>query len=178
MTIYIGLLRGINVGGNHKIKMAELKACLEAIGLRRVQTYIQSGNLVFESEEAEKELRRKMERELERRFGFPVPVMLRTAGELAGVAARNPYSPDELEEGWSVHVLFFAEPIAPEQIAALPETDIAPDEFRAYGREIYQLYRRRMSDSKLPVMLGKKGGTDRNWNTVAKLLEMAAAEQR
>jgi uncharacterized protein (DUF1697 family) len=176
MTVYIGLLRGINVGGNHKIKMAELKALLEELGLRRVQTYIQSGNLVFEADEAEDELRTAMESAIEGRFGFPVPVVLRTADELAAIVRTNPYSPDQLEEGWSIHVLFYPKPISPEQIEALPDLDIGQDEYLHDGREIYQLYRRSMLDSKLPQKLGKlKGGTDRNWKTMAKLQAMVEA---
>ncbi|MBB6730446.1 DUF1697 domain-containing protein [Cohnella zeiphila] len=175
MTLYIGLLRGINVGGNHKIKMAELKKLLEEMGLRRVQTYIQSGNLAFESDEREEALRTAMESAIEGKFGFPVPVVLRTAEELDAIARVNPYSPDELEEGWSIHVLFYPNAVAPEQIEALPDLDIGSDEFFVDGREIYQLYRRSMTDSKLPQKLGKlKGGTDRNWKTVVKLMEMAA----
>ncbi|HWT27454.1 MAG TPA: DUF1697 domain-containing protein, partial [Mobilitalea sp.] len=78
MTIYIALLRGINVGGKNMIKMAELKRVLEALGLIDVQTYIQSGNLLFRSEEDEKSLSEKLQDEIKTAFGVSIPVILRT----------------------------------------------------------------------------------------------------
>lgn len=75
-TVYIALLRGINVGGKNMIKMADLKRTFEALGLGRVQTYIQSGNVLFDSDEEEKTLRDRIEREIEAVFGFSVSVIL------------------------------------------------------------------------------------------------------
>ncbi|MHB8064989.1 MAG: DUF1697 domain-containing protein, partial [Ruminiclostridium sp.] len=98
MTIYIALLRGINVGGKNIIKMVELKRVFEMIGLRDVQTYIQSGNVLFKSNEAEEPLRKKIEHEIETAFGFPVTVALRTAEELEWIIENCPFSEEEVSE--------------------------------------------------------------------------------
>jgi uncharacterized protein (DUF1697 family) len=92
LTIYVALLRGINVSGQRLIKMGDLKRVCESLGLQRVQTYIQSGNVLFESAEAEVPLRRRIEQEIEAVFGFSVPVVLRTAGELMQILAGCPWA--------------------------------------------------------------------------------------
>lgn len=83
MSIYIALW-GINVGEKHRVNMAELKRTLEETGLKSVRTYIQSGNVLFDSDGEETELLEKMEQAIEKRFGFSVPVVLRTSQELIG----------------------------------------------------------------------------------------------
>jgi uncharacterized protein (DUF1697 family) len=98
MTIYIALLRGINVGGKNKIKMADLKQVFETIGLCEVQTYIQSGNVLFKSNEREEELRKKIEQAIEKTFGFTVSVILRTAEELECIIGNCPFSEEEVLE--------------------------------------------------------------------------------
>jgi uncharacterized protein (DUF1697 family) len=85
MSIYAALLRGINVGANHRMGMPELRLALQEAGFLNVQTYIQSGNILFESDGEEAELREKMEQVIEKRFGFPVPVILHVMR-----AARHP----------------------------------------------------------------------------------------
>jgi uncharacterized protein (DUF1697 family) len=177
MTIYIALLRGINVGGNHKIKMIELKSMLEEMGLSRVQTYIQSGNVLLESAEQEGILQTKLEDEIKRVFGFPVAVMLRTSEELKRIIKDCPFPADSLLAGESIHVNFMKEPPLQKEIDRLPDVSNEIDTFRILGREIYLFFRQRMSDSKLPNKLQKLGlpTTSRNWNTVTKLAEMAKA---
>lgn len=175
MTIYLALLRGINVGGHKKIKMADLKQTLESIGLSRVQTYIQSGNVLFESEEETARLQTKIEEEIYRVFGFQVPVMLRTSAELQRVLDHCPYSPDSLAEGDSIHVSFLTAAPTPEEIEKLPDLSDETDEYLLQGREIYYLFHQKMPDSKLPIKLQKLGApvTVRNWNTVTKLAALA-----
>ena len=95
MTIYIALLRGINVGGKNIIKMSDLKRVFEGIGLYEVQTYIQSGNVLFKSNEEEEALRMKIEHEIAKVFGFSVPVILRTATELKQIIRNCPFSEEE-----------------------------------------------------------------------------------
>ncbi len=94
MAVYIALWRGINVGGKNMIKMAELRRLLEIMGLTRVQTYINSGNAVFESEEAAELLSRRIEDEVSKLFGVSSNVMMRTAEELEQIVSRCPYSVD------------------------------------------------------------------------------------
>lgn len=93
ITIYIALLRGINVGGHKLIRMQELKSLLTNMGLDKVKTYIQSGNVIFESERNAEQLEEQMEQEIRRAFGFSVIIILRTASELeqiiSGSGAKN-----------------------------------------------------------------------------------------
>src|SRR3954453_19881462 len=98
MTIYIALLRGINVGKHHRIKMADLKSLLETMGLTKVKTYIQSGNVLFEAKDEAEQLSQRLEDEISKTFGFPVPVILRTAEEYEQIIRDCPYSIDSLKE--------------------------------------------------------------------------------
>ena len=91
MTIYIALLRGINVGGHRVIKMADLKKAFESIGVKQVKTYIQSGNVVFESEEEINFLKERIECAIKNVFDFDVPVMLRTNDEFINIIKKCPY---------------------------------------------------------------------------------------
>ncbi|MGZ4032375.1 MAG: DUF1697 domain-containing protein [Tumebacillaceae bacterium] len=178
MTIYIALLRGINVGGNKKIKMAELKTMLSEMGLHRVQTYIQSGNVVFESEEDAVSLQAKIEQEIHRAFGFTVTVMLRTSTELKTIIENCPFSMDSLAEGESIHLTCLTEPPSQEDISKLSDVaDDVQDEFLITGKDIYIYYRQSILDSKLATKISKLHvpTTDRNWKTIMKLAAMVEA---
>ena len=98
MIVYIALLRGINVGGKNIIKMVDLKQVFESIGLCEVKTYIQSGNVLFKSNEAEEFLCNKIEHEIEAVFAIPVKVILRTSTELEQIIFNCPFSKDEVTE--------------------------------------------------------------------------------
>lgn len=176
MTLYHAYLRGINVGGNHIVKMAELKRVLEEIGMRGVQTYIQSGNVLFESDETAEALEQRFERTFAESFGFPVPTMIRSADEMKGIMARCPYAFDALAEGQSIHVSFLKLPPAEQDILGIPVLDTGSDDYRIDGRELYYYFSQSMLDSKLPKKLGKIGpATMRNWKTIRKMDELAAA---
>jgi uncharacterized protein (DUF1697 family) len=171
MTIYILLLRGINVGGNNMIKMIELKGMLEKMGFGRVQTYIQSGNVVFESEEGVEALRPRIEQEITKVFGLSVAVVLRTSAEWARFIENNPYAEVELAEGWSVHLSLLTQAPSQEGIEKLRSCEIGVDEYHIEGNEVYVLFRQSILDSKLAKHLSKLGVsmTMRNWNTIKKL---------
>ena len=96
--IYIALLRGINVGGHKKIKMADLRLLFEALGFGKVLTYIQSGNVVFNSLEEEREkLENQISEAINNQYGFEVPVLVKTRTEINTIVDINPYSdPDDL----------------------------------------------------------------------------------
>ncbi|TMV42658.1 DUF1697 domain-containing protein [Paenibacillus mesophilus] len=179
MTTYIALLRGINVGGKNKIKMAELKSALEAIGLGRVQTYIQSGNVVFESGEEADLLRGRIEREIKQTFGIPAAVILRTAAELERIVTDCPFAADALSEGESLQVCLLTEAPSQEKVDRLSEGKSEIDEYRVQGREIYLLFRQSVLDSKLAANIPKLGdsATTRNWSTINKLHFMARSMQ-
>lgn len=176
MTLFMAFLRGINVGGNHIVKMAELKRTLEEAGMLRVQTYIQSGNILFESNEASNELEAKFERTLAKAFGFPMPTMIRSAEEMKDIMRRCPYSFAELKERESIHLSLLKREPTGEEVAAIPELDTGRDEYRIDGREIYWFFSQSMLDSKLPKKLQKIGpATMRNWKTILKMDELAKA---
>jgi uncharacterized protein (DUF1697 family) len=183
MTIYIALLRGINVGGKNMIKMAELKDTFEAMGLSRVQTYIQSGNVLFESDEEEEPLRKHIEHEIEVNFGFSVTVVLRTAEELKRIAANCPFSEEEVSEaeasseGESLYVSFLLEELSREGIERLKAFESESDKYRIEDREIFLLFRHSIRNSKLANNLQKLEvpATVRNWKTVNKLVALASA---
>ncbi|WP_306293544.1 DUF1697 domain-containing protein [Paenibacillus sp. 32352] len=182
--IYIALLRGINVGGKNKVKMADLKKMMEQMdGISRVQTYIQSGNVLFESNEEHGSLRQRMERELENTFGFAITVVLRTLDELREVAAHCPFTEEEIAEAdaasdaESLYVAFLLEEPLPEKLEKLKPYQTADDKYHAAGREIYLLFRYSVRDSKLATNLAKLEvpTTVRNWKTVSKLLALGLA---
>ncbi|MCZ8513037.1 DUF1697 domain-containing protein [Paenibacillus filicis] len=173
----MALLRGINVGGNQKIKMAELKKLLEAAGLSRVQTYIQSGNVLFQSEKPAEALKILIAEEIKRSFGFSIAVMLRTSSEWRSILANCPYPADALTEGQSIQVTFFNDAPSVQELDRLSEVRSDMDEFQLLGKELYMFFRQSILDSKLPDQLQKLKipVTTRNWNTVLKLAAMAEA---
>jgi uncharacterized protein (DUF1697 family) len=175
LTIYIALLRGINVGGHNIIKMAELRQLLESMGLGKVKTYIQSGNVLFESEEGATSLIQRIEEEIRTTFGFPVPVILRTAEALNQIIQDCPYSPDSLNEGESIHLAFLADEPSQEKIDYLQGFNSELDECQIVGKNVYLFFRQSIRDSKLATQLPKLGvpATVRNWKTVLKLAALA-----
>jgi uncharacterized protein (DUF1697 family) len=177
MPSYVSFFRGINVGGNHQVKMAELRALHEALDLTRVQPYIQSGNVVFRSDEADAEaLRRRIEKSFEQRFGFRSEVYVRSAAEMQQIIERNPFQAQvATAPNWVVVTFLPAHTDATEweqSIAAYP----GPEEVVLLGDTLYIYYCNSIGTSKLPrTALGKRlknVGTGRNWNTLLKLREM------
>ena len=172
---HIALLRGINVGGKNKLPMEGLRAIFKAQGCASVRTYIQSGNVVFENPEATN-LAERISKAITERFGYSVPVVLRTAAEFNQAAANNPF----LRRGAdpkALHVGFLSTAPPSEAVQALDPNRSPPDEFVVLGREIYLhcpngVARSKLTnawfDSKLGVV-----STMRNWNTVTKLLALA-----
>lgn len=173
MTIYIALLRGINVGGHNKIKMAELKELLESLGLQKVKTYIQSGNVLFESDY--EILSESLEKEIENKFRFPVPVILRTAEQFRQVVNSCPFPVDGLAENESVQVAFLADMPDQTGIDRLSAYRNEKDDFKIVDKDVYLIFKHSIRDSKLAANLSKLGvsATVRNWNTVMKLDSMA-----
>ncbi|MFZ3591122.1 DUF1697 domain-containing protein [Bacillus sp. DJP31] len=185
MTTYMALLRGINVGGKNIIKMAELRSSFESLGLNRVQTYIQSGNVLFESNELEQALRKLIEHKIEENFGFPVTVVLRTASELEWIAENCPFSEEAItkaegtSEGESLYVALLLEVPTEEGIERLGAYKTENEEFHIEDREIYLLFRKSIRKSKLANQLQKLGVpvTIRNWKTINKLITMVKATE-
>ncbi|WP_135556925.1 DUF1697 domain-containing protein [Paenibacillus cymbidii] len=179
MAVFIALLRGINVGGNNKISMAELKRVLLAAGFERVQTYIQSGNVLFESDKDAESLRSQFQAEVKSAFGIACSVLLRTHEEWKQIIAACPYDPIELQEKWTIQLTLLDEQLPQAKRDMLQAVNPGPDEYCVDDRRIYFLFRQSMLDTNYAPCLQKlgTGSTTRNWNTVRKLNDMATAMQ-
>jgi uncharacterized protein (DUF1697 family) len=174
MTTYVALLRGINVGGNNKVPMAELRDMCFALGYQQVETYIQSGNVVFEAAGSETEVVAAMEAALLATFGLVLSVVVRSAAAIADIVARNPF-PSETD-GKKLHVTCFDQPLVAAMVTKLDPTISPPDTFVLDGRDMYLHLPGGMGTSKLAVHVGQKLGklgTTRNWNTVLKLVVLS-----
>lgn len=178
MTVFVSLLRGINVGGQRKVPMAALRGVYEGSGARKVTTYIQSGNVVFESPETdESALASRLEQAIAAEFGFPVSVLARSLDAWRRVARRHPLAAGA--DPAHLHVAFLAEAPGPQAVRALGAVDAGADRFKVQGREIYLHCPNGYARTKLnnPALERKldMAVTTRNWKTVGKLLELAEA---
>ena len=183
MTVYIALLRGINVGGKNIIRMADLKRVFETIGFCEVKTYIQSGNVLFKSNEAEESLCNKIEHEIEVVFGIPVKIILRTSTELEQIILNCPFTKDEvteaetLSEVVSLYVALLTHNPLKEKIECIDVYRSESDKYHIVGRDVYLLFHHSISNSKLANNLYKLNVsiTVRNWKTLSKLAVLAKA---
>jgi uncharacterized protein (DUF1697 family) len=174
LPTYVALLRGINVGGNNKVPMADLRAMCSGLGYDSVETYIQSGNVVFDAAASEASVATELEAALLSTFGLTLSVVVRSSRELIDIVSRNPFAGES--DGTKLHVTFFAEPLAVALVAKLDPAFSPPDTFVLDGRDMYLHLPGGMGTSKLAVHVGQKLsklGTTRNWNTVLKLVEMS-----
>ncbi len=176
MTRYLAFLRAINVGGR-VAKMERLRAVFTELGFSRVETFITSGNVIFESSSAREEtLRKRIEQALEGALAYKVGVFLRTDAEVAEIANHKAYRASDLSGEYAgVYIAFLS--AAPDAATQKKLTVAAneTDDFKFRGRELYWLCRGRFSDSKfsgarLEKMLGAPV-TVRNLTTVGKLAE-------
>jgi uncharacterized protein (DUF1697 family) len=167
---YIALLRGINVGGSGILPMKDLVGLCSSLGFREVRTYIQSGNVILESNLLEEEVRSHLEEALAARMGKPIGVMVRTPAEMRSILSKNPF-PDQ--EPAKVAVTFLNAPPAKNLMKAI----VAPggEQVRPGKREIYVYYPDGMGRSKLKLPLEGALATIRNINTVAKLVAMTGS---
>jgi uncharacterized protein (DUF1697 family) len=174
MPRYIAFLRAINVGGNHVVKMDFLRQLFEALGFSNVETFIASGNVMFETTSKNaRALEREIENRLREALGFEVATFIRTDTELAAIANYKPFSQSELEGAVALNIAFLADgpdDKASQKLMAL-RTDI--DDFHLHGRELYWLCRQKQSGSKisnavLEKALGQRS-TLRGANTIKKM---------
>jgi uncharacterized protein (DUF1697 family) len=169
LNTYIALLRAVNVGGTGKLPMADLKAMCISLGFTRVQTYIASGNVVFQSSLVESKVQVALEAKLKAYAGKAVGVHIRTAAQMQAVLATNPF---KTEAPNRVVAIFLDAPV--DKSTALTGLSGQHDEQIALGlNELYIHYGEGMAHSKLKIPAAKTG-TARNMNTVATLARMAA----
>jgi uncharacterized protein (DUF1697 family) len=177
MTTLIALLRGINVGGNNKLPMKDLSKLLTDMGLHDVQTYIQSGNVVFRSDLKNKAaLAASITAAIEAQHGFAPQILLLDATELKKAMAGNPY-PEAESEPKSLHLFFLDEtPLQPD-LKAIDAIKADNEHYKLTGKVFYLHAPDGVGNSKLAARAEKFLGVTasaRNWNTVCKLVEMAA----
>ena len=166
MTAFVALLRAVNVGGR-QLAMADLKRIAGELGLDNPTTYIASGNLLFASRKSERELKKALETAIENHMGKPVGVMIRTAGDMAAVAAANPFAD---QPGNRVVAIFLD--ASPPKDTVTAAKNVADERIALGRREIYVHYPNGQGPSKLKIP-AVAAGTARNMNSVAKLAEMA-----
>ncbi len=178
MTRYVGFLRGINVGKAKRLAMADLREMCEELGLDGVRTQGQSGNLVFDSTVSARRLESQIGDAIRKRFGMNVVVVVRTAAQLAAVIERNPFEKLVTVPRYST-VSFLAKKPAARVLADIDPAEYEPERFELHGTELYvwmpegqikSSLNKVLTDDKLGV-----AATNRNWNTLVKLNEMAAA---
>jgi uncharacterized protein (DUF1697 family) len=175
-TKLLALLRGINVGGKNMLPMKDLGAIFVAAGCTDVQTYIQSGNVIFTAPASlSAKLPANLTARIAKRFGYEIPVILRSANHLGKVVRNNPYLKAGAPED-SLHVMFLADLPAPQSVASLDPQRSPGDSFHLSDQEVFlhlpngaakTKLTNAWFDSRLATV-----GTTRNWRTVLKLFEM------
>jgi uncharacterized protein (DUF1697 family) len=176
MPRHVVLLRGINIGPNKRIAMPALREALSEAGFEEVQTYVQSGNVVLSSGDSAKKVADRCETLIAEKFGFEVPVIVRTGDELAEVVRRDPFK-DVVDEPKRYQVTFLAREADPAVVERLTALVAPPEQLEASGRELYTWHPNGIGRSKLAAALANSNlgitATARNWRTVTTLLEMA-----
>jgi len=178
MPKYIAFLRAINVGG-HTVRMEQLRGLFESLGFSKVETFIASGNVIFEAKSKDaKALEKMIEKKLKEALGYEVATFIRTDAELSDIANYKPFTQSALDSAMALNIAFLAEPLdgkSKQKLMAL-KTDI--DDFHVHGREVYWLCLKKQSESNfsnavLEKTLNRKS-TLRGLNTVKKMAEKYA----
>ena len=176
-TRYVAFLRGINVGAARRVAMADLRELCAELGFEEVRSQGQSGNLVLDSPAAAAKVERTLAGGIRRSLELDVSVVVRTVAELAAVVERNPFARYVEEPRYST-VSFLAEEPAAGVLDALDPADYLPERFELHGRELYILYAHGQIRSGLHKVLSDRAlgtaATNRNWNTLEKVLALAA----
>jgi uncharacterized protein (DUF1697 family) len=185
MTVYVSMLRAVNVGGSSRIKMDALQRVYESLGFADVRTLLQSGNVVFRSTlDGRERLAQRIVQELERQLGLRIEVMLRTLAEVESIVERGPVLAARADPSKLLVMFLSSVPSAAAQAALLKwhKSKELPEMLELRGPEIYLYYPNGVGRSKLTnaVIESKLDtwGTARNWNTLVKLVEIGRALER
>jgi uncharacterized protein (DUF1697 family) len=178
MPVIVSLLRGVNVGGHNQIRMDALRELYESLGLRKVETFIQSGNVVFTTPARDlPALAKRIEGAIEKSRGFHCDVVLRDAAQVRDALARNPFTQRPDIDPARLLITFLAGHPDPEGCTKVRAMDIHPEELHIDGREVYAYFPSGVARTKLSwPAIGKclkTPGTARNLSTVQKLLAIA-----
>jgi len=176
MPTHIALLRGVNVGGNF-LKMERLRELCSELGFKNARTYVQSGNVIFESAGSHGQCLKRLKGKLAGETRLPVAVVVRTASDLRRILAGNPFLKRRGIDPSKLHVTFLGSAAAKAASQTLSAVDAGDDEFRMAGAEIYLhcpngYGQTKLSNTRIEKLLSLTA-TTRNWNTVNKLYELA-----
>ena len=179
MAAYIAMLRGVNVTGHNTIKMEVLRGLCQGLGFRNVETYVQSGNIVFQALlENPEAISKRIGETVLRSFGFDTPVIVRTSKEMRNVIGNNPFLKEKGIDSYKLHVTFLSETAQKGSEKKLETLATNPDRFYPASHEIY-LYcpggygRTRLSNNAIEKALSVEA-TTRNWKTTNTLFEMVS----
>ena len=173
MAKFVAFLRAINVGG-HVVRMDHLRKLFATLGYSNIETFIASGNVIFETRSRNvRVLERKIEAKLREALGYEVATFIRTPAELAGIANYQPFRQSDLDAAGALNVAFLADSLDDKSVKKLMSLRTEIDDFHVHGREIYWLCQKRQSESTftnavLEATLGRPS-TLRGFNTVKKL---------
>ena len=176
---YIAILRGINVGSGRKVPMADLKVLLTKLGLKNIQTYIQSGNVIFElaNPETINALEERLHQSISEAFGFDIPVILRTGQDMKESIASNPFLQEKDADVEKLHLTFLKETPSPEALEKIKMFQYLPDHYEIIGNDVFVFcengYGRTKITNDFFERKLKVPATTRNWKTVMKLLELS-----
>lgn len=179
MNRYIAILRGINVGGKRKILMKDLKLMFEQMQCTNVSTYIQSGNVIFDTKEEVDNLKlaEEIEASIKQTFGFDVPVIVRKPKEMEAIIHQNPFHKEDIDR---LHVTFLSEEPTEENQQKIASYDAGADKFVINGKDVFIYCEGKYHQSKLTNNFFEKKlqvtATTRNWKTVLKLRELGTQE--
>lgn len=179
MATYIAILRGINVSGHKIIKMERLRAAFDDMGFAHIKTYVQSGNVIFETSEPPAGLAAKIEKKILNEFGFDVPVLTKSSKEMMDIVKRNPFLNDASIDQSKLHVTFLSDDPPRNALELLEPLAAGAEQVRIAGRAVYLHCPNGYGNTKLTnTAIEKKLScrtTTRNWATTNKLLEMTSA---
>lgn len=179
MPVFISMLRGVNVGGHNVIKMDALRELYASLKFEEPKTFIQSGNVIFRTGTADEgALAKKIQASIEKEFDIRPEVFLRSAADLRKIIAANPFAKRKDVEPNKLHVSFLAEKPSSDVQKKLLAIEGIPEELHLVGRDLFIYFPDGAGRSKLiPVLdrILKTSATARNWNSVNKMLALAAA---
>jgi uncharacterized protein (DUF1697 family) len=179
VPIYVAMLRGINVGGQKILEMERLRASFEELGLGHVRTYVQSGNVTFDASKGSSDsLSKNIRAKILSDYGFSVPLILRTSGEMKKIVGDNPFLKERGIDRSRLHISFLSALPAEAGLRKLDALDALPDRFSVKGREVYLhcpngYGRTKLSNNALEKLLSVEA-TTRNWKTVNTLVGMSS----
>lgn len=177
-TTYVALLRGINLGGHKLVKMEQLRKAFEDLRFDDVKTYIQSGNVIFKApKQTPESLAKKIEEKILRQFGFPVPVVVKTADEIAEIVKNNSLVKEKGIDISKLHVTFLSSVPEKDAVKVLDAIPVGADQFCCSGKAVYLhcpdgYHATKLGNNVLAKIL-KTGATTRNWKTVNQLYQMS-----